>query len=161
MLIEMQSRIVAHCFAGKMLIPCKDARIQQVDADQKKQKEEFPCHSDRLSFLVDPYDYMNQLATLIHANVLYLPLLKSDPFIVYCLLFDSWNPFALRLRDQSPEKREMAREMILRYHDHPTSKKIRDTVFQLFAYFFIIVLVCVVLGICIYKNFRRKSINTR
>ena len=127
MLIEMQSRLVAKVFAGVVVLPDQERRVQEEQQDRDKRKREFPCHHERMPFLVDPYDYMHEMATLMGAKIPYCTLLSSDPILVYYLIFDSWNHFAYRLADPVPEKRALAREMIYHYHNHKTSKRIRYT----------------------------------
>jgi len=159
MLIEMQSRLVAKVFAKKVRLPSKSVQRKVIHQDIVKHAKEFPCSHDRIPFLVDPYDYCNSLANLMDMKPNYLWLLITDPYLAYCLLFDSWNHFAYRLNDTDPMKRTLARKMILEYHDHKTVQKIRNTglayVRDVIVAIFVILPIFIVI---VYLLFTRKSI---
>ena len=89
----------------------------------------------RMPFLVDPYDYMNDVASIIHAQIPWFRLcMGHHPRLLGCLLLDSWSHFAYRLlggpvgppppNDACPAKRAVAERMILHYHGHPSCQKV-------------------------------------
>ena len=125
MMIELQSRFVASVFSGATTLPPPKRMLEDAEAAAKRQQEEFPCNSGRIPFLVDPYDYANGLATAIGAQPKWGRLLFRDPFIAYCLFFDTWSHFAFRMEDRDPEKRSIARREIARHHSHPSCTRIR------------------------------------
>jgi hypothetical protein len=132
MLIELQARWVSQVFSGRCELPPPPERMRITMRDAVKQAQEFPCHAARVSFIVDPYDYADALAGMIGARPDYLSLLlRGDWTLLQCLALDSWNHFAYRLNDPDPGKRELARQVILRYHSHTTCKKIRATILAL------------------------------
>ena len=155
MLIEMQSRVVAKVFAGKVRLPAE--RATEALRDRRKQHVEFPCNHARLPFLVDPYDYMNALAKLIDAVVPRARLLVTDPSLAYCLCFDSWNHFAYRLNDTDVSKRRLARDMILRYHNHPTSEKIRFAGLRILAITILLIVVMVAVVVMVFRRVTKMS----
>jgi dimethylaniline monooxygenase (N-oxide forming) len=133
MLIELQSRYVAHVFSKKSILPNGKDMYASAIKDKHKQQKEFPCQAERIPFLVDPYDYSNDLASLISAHPRYLQIWLQDPFLGYCLMVDSWNHHAYRIHDEHPEKRAHAIKTIKEYHSHKTCQKIRK-VFYNYAY---------------------------
>ena len=164
------------------------------EQDSVKQRAEFPCNAQRMPFLVDPYkarflcvhsldsrplpletrfshDYMNALASTIDASIPYWRLIRSDPRLVYYLSMDSWNPFAYRLNDRDDSRRRLARDMILHYHDHPSSRKIRWMMSVFFTFYGALMMkrgsvhqprspeiLCVVLAVLFVRTmYRRRS----
>jgi dimethylaniline monooxygenase (N-oxide forming) len=157
MLIELQSRLVAKVFSGQVALPSPNKMMQLAIRDKELQQKEFPCHSERIPFLVDPYDYSNDIAKQIKATPNYIHIWMNDPFLGYCLLGDSWNPFAYRLNDSNNEKKQIAIDQIKAYHSHKTSIKIRGVMFfyiYKFSIILIILLIVLYTGIRWYKRRR-------
>lgn len=132
MLIELQARWVATVFAGAtVLVPRSLAERRRLTAEAAEhQRREFPCHADRMPFLVDPYDYSNAVAQHIGpaAAIPYERILRAGDWeLLSCLLLDSWSPLVFRLNDPSAAKRRLARDTLLQYHrHHPTCRRIRQ-----------------------------------
>lgn len=159
MLIELQSRVVARVFSGKVSLPNPSEMSLVHAADKKRQATEFPCNTERIPFLVDPYDYSHELASIIGAVPDYFRIAWDDPFLLYCLVFDSFNQFAYRLNDADADKRRLARSVIKEYHDHKTSIKIRGFLHSYIRYYGInalLLLVFVALSIFVLKTVRQS-----
>lgn len=151
MLIELQSRYVAKVFANKKSLPNGKKMYESAVNDKVKQQKEFSCQAERIPFLVDPYDYSNDIAKLISANPKYLQIWFQDPFLGYCLMVDSWNHFAYRIHDKNPDKRAIAIQTIKKYHSHKTCQKIRR-VFYNYVYSILFTLVTVsIITYLVYK----------
>lgn len=125
MLIELQARLVAKVFAGHAALPTETQLRYMTKKDEDRTRIEFACNAQRIPFIVDPYDYCNALARLIRALPSSTALLFKEPFLWYCCMFDSWNQYYYRLNDPDPKLRQLAREVILTYHTHHSSIRVR------------------------------------
>jgi len=158
MIIEMQSRYVAKAFAKKISLPSNDEMKEQYAIMKHKQSIEFKYDYERVSGIIDPYDYMNMVGSKIGAAPNLLILVFKDPVLVYYIIFKSWSHFVFRLNDPDPEKRKIAKEQILALENNESSKKIEWWV--LFILMFLIVLVAITVWL-VYSNrlFLYKMLN--
>jgi dimethylaniline monooxygenase (N-oxide forming) len=150
MLIEIQSRVVSQVFAKRIYLPDAEKLYKITMKEKQKQEKEFSCNTERMPFLVDPYDYCDSMAKLINAIPSYFTIMLCEPFLYSCIVLDSWNPFVYRLNDEDPDKRKLAREVIIKYNSHKTSKKIRTLVTSYILRFFIALLLIILLLTLLY-----------
>jgi hypothetical protein len=126
----------------------------EIKNDILKQKKEFPCASDRLKTIVDPYDYCNIIAKNIGVDINMFSLLFTNPSLYYMILFDSWNHHVYRLNDKHIEKQKIAIENIQNNHTAKITIKFKWIMYQLiyyhiFVYIFYCLLVLSII-LCIY-----------
>jgi dimethylaniline monooxygenase (N-oxide forming) len=139
MLIEMQSRYAAKVFAGKVSLPPQQERQIAYEHMKQRQSVEFGYDSDRVSGIVDPYDYMNSIATKIDALPSFVQILAMDPYLWYHMVFHSWSHFVYRLTDVDASKRLLARTEILKLRSNGTSNIISSLLLTILS-----VITCVI-----------------
>lgn len=121
--------------------------------EKEKQAKEFPCNTERMPLLVDPYDYCDSLAKMINAIPSYIKIMLCEPFLYSCIALDSWNPFVYRLNDEDHEKRKLAKEVILKYHSHKSSKRIRKhATYYILRLFIALLLIILLLTLLYFYN---------
>jgi hypothetical protein len=170
----MQARWVADVFSGRAPpLPHADQRRHAAKQAASAQQREFPCNAARMPHLVDPYDYCNDrrgkwspncspvdaLSRTMGptAQVPYARILRSGDWgLLECLLFDSWSPFAYRLNDRCPQKRQLARDVIFRYHRHRTCRRIRQRVYFYISVLLILFGLAVVATVTFFRRHDRR-----
>jgi dimethylaniline monooxygenase (N-oxide forming) len=159
MIIEMQSRYVAKVFAKKILLPSTDEMKEQYAIMKQKQSIEFNYDYERVSGIIDPYDYMNMVASKIGAAPNLMILLFKDPILLYYIIFNTWSHFVFRLNDPDPEKRKIAHEQIVDLKNHEASNKIKGSSLK---FVFLIVLAIITIWL-LYRNkdFLYKTMNSK
>jgi dimethylaniline monooxygenase (N-oxide forming) len=160
MISEMQSRWLAKYICGKCVIPSQQIMKKECIQDDKKQEKEFPCSYNRLKTIIDPYDYMNMISYKIGVNINLLNEFTKDPFLVYCILFDSWNHHVYRLNDNI-EKRNIAIENIKEFHKTSVTKKTRNFFYTSIMYYVYIFIFFVILFFLIYNLFITNKNNKK
>jgi len=138
MIIEMQSRYVAKVFAKKIHLP-KHSMSTDYEKMKQQQSIEFEYDYERVQGIIDPYDYMNMIASKI--NVSPNLFMLSDPLLLYFILFHTWSHFVYRLND--PETSKLARDEIIGLNKNGQSNKI----FLLSNLIFILLLFIIILFI--------------
>jgi dimethylaniline monooxygenase (N-oxide forming) len=112
MLSELQSRlIVQEIMNNNRGLPNKTEMLSEIKKDREKQKKEFPSSYERLSTIVDPYDYCNMIANKINAHPNLLNMIISDPNLAYICITGSWNHHYFRLNDSDVKKQNYAKTM--------------------------------------------------
>ena len=148
MIIEMQSRYVAKVFANKVHLPSREDMAVSYEAMKKRQSIEFKQDYERVEGIIDPYDYMNMVSRKINAAPSLLPMLITDPVLLYYIITHSWSHFVYRLTDPDASKREIARHEITSLDKNGTSKKINKALhlllFKIFFRIFLLILVIVI-----------------
>ena len=96
-----------------------------------KQSLEFNYDYKRVEGIIDPYDYMNNIAGKINAIPSLFHLL-SKPVLLYYIIFHSWSHFFYRLNDSDIIKQELAKEQIFNLDKNETSKYINMISYMLF-----------------------------
>ena len=156
MMIEFQTRLISKIFSNKVSLQNTAELLRLTNIDIENQSKEFPCNTQRIPFLVDPYDYVDSIAELINARPNYLNILWNDPFLYYCIIFDSWNQYVYRLNDPDIKLKTFAKETILKYHSNGTSIKIRNfifkSIFETIRSYIILIVICYL----IYKVWQKK-----
>ena len=152
MLSELQSRWIASFICGNVKLPDIKVMEYEIKNDILKQQKEFPCASERLKTIVDPYDYCNTIADNIGANVNMFSLLFTNPSLFYMVLFDSWNHHVYRLNDKNIEKQKIAIENIKNNHTEKITIKFKGFFYKFIAdYIFILILFfCIIMYIYYY-----------
>jgi len=156
MISEMQSRWIAKYICGKCNLPSQQIMKKETIQDDKKQEKEFPCSYDRLKTIIDPYDYMNMISYKIGADINILNEFIKDPFMVYSILFDSWNHHIYRLNDNI-EKRNIAIENIKETSKNKISKKIKNVFYRSFMSYVYIVFFSIMLFFLLYNLFIKNK----
>jgi dimethylaniline monooxygenase (N-oxide forming) len=160
MLVEMQSRYVAKLCANKLKLPDMNKLVKITNSDIKKQLKEFPCNSKRMPFLVDPYDYCNQIAKLIGAYPNTSKYFFKDNKFWNKLMYGSWNHHVYRLNDKNPENVKNAMENINNISQNNTSKrietKIRSYVIRYSINIIIIIIILTLTSIYLPKIIRNR-----
>lgn len=133
MLTEIQARYVAKVMLGKHDLPSESRMRSWIRKDIRRRKKEFPKDFSRLNNIVDPFTYLEDLATDINMYPNMKKYFFTNPKLFCNLMFDSWNIFAFRLEDPDPEKRKIAKQQINLYHNHRVSRKARLVSFQITA----------------------------
>ena len=153
MISELQSRWVAKYICGNVKLPSNNVMSYEIKNDILNQQKEFPCASERLKTIVDPYDYCNLIANNIDSNVNMFTILITDPYLFYMILFDSWNHHIYRLNDKDTEKQKIAIENIKEIHNEKISNKIRWYTYHSFVYylFWLILIILVIIYIYYYQ----------
>ena len=155
MISELQSRWIAKVITKKTkLLPNKEIMLKIIKSDRIKQKKEFPSSYQRLSTIIDPYDYCNEIATIINLHPNIIKLYFHNPKLANIVLFDSWNHLVFRLNDKKKENREIAEKYLAIYSNNLTSIKIRsfmkNTLLKALIFLNLILLICVL----IYRYFK-------
>lgn len=153
MLSELQSRWIASFICGNVKLPNNSVMEYEIQTDITNQEKEFPCASDRLKTIVDPYDYCNLIADNIGANVNMFTTFFSNPALAYMILFDSWNHHIYRLNDKDTEKQKIALENIKNVHSERTSIKTRWFIYYFLVYYLFCLLLIVIIIIYIYYHY--------
>jgi dimethylaniline monooxygenase (N-oxide forming) len=105
MVIEMQTRYVAKVFSKQIQLP--EDIVTEYDKMKKQQSLEFSYDYERVSGIIDPYDYMNMISIKIGAYPSLVSMIFTDPVLLYFILFHTWSHFIYRPNDP------IAREQIL------------------------------------------------
>jgi hypothetical protein len=105
MVIEMQTRYVAKVFSKQIQLP--EDIVTEYDKMKKQQSLEFSYDYERVSGIIDPYDYMNMISIKIGAYPSLVSMIFTDPVLLYFILFHTWSHFVYRLNNP------IAREQIL------------------------------------------------
>ena len=113
MIIEMQTRYVAKVFSKQIHLP--EDIVGEYVKMKKKQSLEFSYDYERVSGIIDPYDYMNMISIKIGAYPSLVSMIFTDPVLLYFILFHTWSHFIYRLNNP------MAREQILNLGTNHTS----------------------------------------
>ena len=130
----------------------------EIKNDILNQQKEFPCASERLKTIVDPYDYCNLIANNIDSNVNMFTILITDPYLFYMILFDSWNHHIYRLNDKDTEKQKIAIENIKTTHNKKISVKLRWFTYNNFFLYYLFWLILIILIIMNIYYFRYTKI---
>ena len=117
MIIEMQSRYLARVYSKKTPLPGFYQMHLEYNEMKEKQSTEFAYDYKRVEGIIDPYDYMNMIATKIKAYPSLLNLAFTDMILLYYILFHSWSHFIYRLDSNY----DLAREQILNLDKNGTS----------------------------------------
>jgi len=108
MLTEVQTRLVAKVIAGKTELPSTEKRKNEIKKDKKKQAKRFPKDHIRMPFLVDPFQYTDEIAKKIGAKPKTLQLLFTHPILWFKVIHQPWSPFQYRIHDKDKKKRKLA-----------------------------------------------------
>ena len=158
MISELQSRWVAKYICGNVKLPSNNVMSYEIKNDILNQQKEFPCASERLKTIVDPYDYCNLIANNIDSNVNMFTILITDPYLFYMILFDSWNHHIYRLNDKDTEKQKIAIENIKTTHNKKISVKLRWFTYNNFFLYYLFWLILIILIIMNIYYFRYTKI---
>ena len=151
MLTEMQSRYIAEVYSNNVKLPNKEQIKKELINDIIKQKDEFKCSSKRIPFLVDPYDYCDDIGEKINCKPNIHKYFFTDNLLWKSIVLGSWNHYVYRLKDNDENKRKIAEEQLKKHYYHNTSVKIR-TKSQRIIYmtvFKIIIAIIIIIGIII------------
>ena len=132
MIIEMQSRYVAKVYSKRIVLPSFYQMHLEYNDMKEKQSIEFAYDYKRVEGIIDPYDYMNMIATKIKVYPSLLKLAFTDTILLYYILFHSWSHFIYRLDSN------LAREQIVLLRNHGTSCRISFIMYICILIFLII-----------------------
>lgn len=157
MLCELQARWVAKVICGEVSLPSVQYMNDENVKDDLKQQVEFACSYERLSTIVDPYDYCNMIADNIGAQLNMSQLIVENPYLLYMIIAGSWNHHVYRLNDPDEKKRAIAIENIKMVYGEKISVKVETILFQS-IYSVIFYLVFAILVIYVIIHFYHKSL---
>ncbi|WP_218673908.1 NAD(P)-binding domain-containing protein, partial [Candidatus Entotheonella palauensis] len=143
-LSELQSRWLAHVWAGQVTVPSRARRAVALLWDRRAHRRSI-TDSSRLGVLVDHEVYATELASFVKAQVHWLKLLLRHPGALMMVLISPWIAFKYHLNDPDPAKRQAALQNIRR-----ELPEIRNPVYRLVLYvalFLVLVVVTIALGL--------------
>ena len=117
MLAELQARMIAGVFVGKTRLPQVDRMKRLIIKDQVRCKREFPADAKRLPFIVNPFDYCDDIACHIGSKPNTWLLFFTDNKLWRSIVFQPWSPFQWSVHGVSKEKRTIALEQIAAIND--------------------------------------------
>lgn len=145
MIIEMQSRYIAKVFSNKCKLPNNIDMNYSYIKMKKVQSNEFGHDYERVTGIINPFDYMNMIAEKIDIMPSYTKLLLTDPILLSNILLDSWNHYIYRLCDTNDNKKNIAREQILLLNNHESSKKINKAIIKLIIKISILIIILIII----------------
>jgi len=117
-LAELQTRWIAHVFAGKASLPHPKRMATMMYFDRKIHEKRF-LDSSHLGVIVDQQDYSSLLASYVDADVRWFKLLFTNPRALRWLLAAPWLPFKYHLNSEEPVRRREALEHTIRAQADP------------------------------------------
>jgi dimethylaniline monooxygenase (N-oxide forming) len=119
-LAELQSRLVASVFSGRVTLPPRDERARTIQRDRRFWNHHFRHTSLRIAGLVDHFRYSDQLAELIGCRPRLWRWLWRNPRRWWQAITAPWNGCQFWLDD--PEHRDRVFATFKRYDDNRTSQ---------------------------------------
>lgn len=134
MIIEMQALYVASCFSGETLLPDPAVQKQAIAKEMAYLSRRFPeWNYNKLIYLIDPYRYMDILASEMEMRPNLITLFFSNPNYWLKSVFCAWSQYHYFINDKNPTKRAIANEEMEKLFEHPMSRQVRgDVLFFLF-----------------------------
>ena len=111
---EMQARLAAFVFSGKVTLPPLKERKEIVEKDFNFWSGHFRNSSQRIEGLVEAFTYLHDIARLAQVYPNYWSLFKSNPRYWYTAFFSPYNASMFRLNE--PEYVEKAIETMRRHN---------------------------------------------
>jgi dimethylaniline monooxygenase (N-oxide forming) len=99
---EMQARWFALLCSGRRRLPSVESMRHEANRDGREHRERFPCHSDRLPYLVDFTSYMDDLAARVGCKPRFRELL-GRPRLAYAVYTGPFSAHQYRLRGPHAE----------------------------------------------------------
>jgi len=128
MLAELQSRYVAKVFTRKAEIP--EDMNEVVEQEIEAQKKMFPKH---MPFLVNPFNYSDEIASKINAKPRMWELLLTNPLLWWKVGTQPWTPFQYRIYDEDEKKRQIALNEIKKMEHNKTTIQLRGRMYRICA----------------------------
>jgi len=105
---ELQARVISKLYSNQIQLPEKNEMIKIIHKDLNLRKERFRKDWHRLKYLIEPYGYSDELASLIKCKPNMLKLFFTNNYLWRILFFYPWSQFHYTINSENEEIRKIS-----------------------------------------------------
>ena len=108
LICELQARVISKVYSNQIQLPEKNEMMKIIQTDLNIRKQKFQKDWHRLKYLVIPYSYSDELASLIKCKPNMLKLFFTNNYLWRIVFFYPWSQFHYTINSDNEEIRKIA-----------------------------------------------------